>query len=281
MKTNFSMKHGNICLAEEDAIIVPCGTKPGYCGPGVDRAVFSVFPEVFEQWRNMKHPPELGKAVAIKAYGKVFIMTAVPPRKPEKDGNPYFDSELPSLDSCLVEALKIADLEDCNSVAAPLIGSGELKWPLSECFFSIQTVVDNNEFFRIYCPVLTLYLLDDKAVELAKANNWELERCVTDVEIIDQRIEYLKSFGYERNESNSLLGWFYDKAESIEKERLNSSISRPSPAEILAERIEQRFEKLSQLRGKKVKNTDIVRLSGLTENAVGQLRKGKPQFKLT
>lgn len=270
---------GDIINAEEKAVIVPCSTHAEKQGRGTDAAIYEKFPAVresFIRWfRRDNHSRilDFGETFVAQEYGKIFILVAVPPMN---ESNYYYCN----LETCYANAFAQALDHGCGGAACPLLGTGQMNWPLSEAFFSLYDVLSIPQDPRLTGFNVTLYLKNNDAIDYARKNDWDIARCF-DPEPLDKRIDFLRSNGYEITESTFLQGWYAEKEwrkQQLEKNGPPKNNRAGNPERetrfLLASRALEQLSVLKDNSGRALTQDDIVCRSGLDRNLVGQIFSG-------
>ncbi|MDP2924779.1 MAG: macro domain-containing protein [Nanoarchaeota archaeon] len=159
-----SIIQGDITKVKADAIVNAAHhTLMG--GGGVDGAIHkNAGSELIEECiklRNEEFPHGLntGEAVATKSYGinqaKILIHT-VGPR--------YYSDDLNKLKDCYINSLKIAEENDCKSIAFPAIATGAYGTPIEKSAEIVKEVLSNYNSKIIEEVILVLFTEEDKEV---------------------------------------------------------------------------------------------------------------------
>lgn len=267
----------DILNSKEEAVIVPCSTRGDNIGGGVDAAIYGEYPLVEQKWSEWvrktkeKRTMDLGEAYAVKEYGRVFILVAVPPMD---EKNYYYCN----LETCYSNAFKMAHENDCKSIACPLLGTGTLGWGIGEAFYSLYAVVKNYSGYYLYGRDITLYLKNQEAIGYAQKNNWDIEFCF-DVKPIDKRIKYMKDNGYELCESFWLKEWYSEKEMLKQRNAPNEPPEHETRFLFSFEAI-NRLGKINEKREKPLKEIDIAKRSGLDKNNISYIFTGNDRGNL-
>lgn len=274
METNVKIIADDIVNAEEEVIIVPCSTKAGNVGNGVDAAIFGKYKSIAVQWENHvrtfkeNRTMDFGDICVTKENDKYFYLVAVPPMN---DETYYFCN----LEACYEKAFKTAELMGCKSIACPLLGTGgSLKWSMGESFYSLYTV---QKKFAHKLSV-TLYLQNIEAIKYAKKNNWDISECF-DQKFLNKRIKHLESNGYGAYESGYLKAWY---AEKERKKRKADPHAIPETATriLLALAADTQFASINCDSDRKITKADIAKRSGLSKNTVSYIFTGTERLNI-
>lgn len=274
MEPKIKIIAADIANAEEEVIIVPCSTRAGNVGNGVDAAIFGKFKSIKVQWENHirtfkeNRTMDFGDICVTKENGKYFYLVAVPPMN---DETYYFCN----LEACYEKAFKTAELMGCKSVACPLLGTGgSLKWSMGESFYSLYAVHKN------FCHKfsVTLYLQNEKAVNYAKKNNWDISECF-DEKPLNKRIKHLEGSGYAVNENRYLKEWYADK-ERIKRKSKPDSKPETATRILLALAADKQLYYINCLSDKKIIEADIAKRSGLSKNTVSYIFRGNDRLNI-
>jgi O-acetyl-ADP-ribose deacetylase (regulator of RNase III) len=153
---------GDITKVKADAIVNAAGVGFGNAiGGGVAGAIRRAAGEELvkecQQLSKNKYPNGLptGEAVATKGYNlpAKFIIHTVGPR--------YYSDDLNKLKNCYVNSLKIAEENNCSSIAFPSISTGAYGAPINETIKIVKEVLDNYESKIIKEVILVLYSDED------------------------------------------------------------------------------------------------------------------------
>lgn len=262
---------GDIRKAKEDVIIIPCGTMSTYIGDGVDYAIFSEYPDVLAEWREAIGNDcfkTFGDTYCIQKNNKSFVFIIVPPY--ENTGNISLYS---SLEECYGRALTEA-INYGRSIATPLLGTGKLRWPLSEAFFALNTVIDNLDMPYIK-PEFNLYIYDDKVRDYLKKNKWDITQCIEE-KTITNAITDLCDKGYERWENNSLLEYYYGLYKRNTINGLYTSEEAQAEALITGEWdiskfLDKKLDCLLNKDGKRMTNTELRERCQFSKNDISDI----------
>lgn len=177
---------GDICDAEEDAIIVPCSpvNRPDRSGPaigkGVDRAVYKRYLHALSGLYEEHEERKVTGSYYVRADGRNFIFTVTPPSRqsgiyqsvrrhfPDYDKYCFY-----SVAQCYVNSFRKAGENYNRSVAVPLLGSGGMKWDIREsvlCFISAVSDLSDGVLGCLGLSV-TLYITDPGAIDYFRNYN--------------------------------------------------------------------------------------------------------------
>jgi len=158
-----SILQGDITKIKADAIVNAAHhTLMG--GGGVDGAIHKAAGnELLKECiklRNEKLPTGLqtGMAVATKGYNlpaKIIIHT-VGPR--------YYSDDLNKLNNCYINSLKIAEENDCKSIAFPAIATGAYGTPIEKSAKIVKNVLESYDSKIIEEVILILFSEKDLKV---------------------------------------------------------------------------------------------------------------------
>ncbi len=155
----------DITKVKSDAIVNAAGVGFGNAiGGGVAGAIRRAAGEELvkecQQLSKDKYPNGLptGEAVATKGYNLParLIIHTVGPR--------YYSDDLNKLKNCYVNSLKIAEENNCSSIAFPSISTGAYGAPINETIKIVKEVLDNYESKIIQEVILVLYSENDYEV---------------------------------------------------------------------------------------------------------------------
>jgi O-acetyl-ADP-ribose deacetylase (regulator of RNase III) len=169
MKPKITIIKSDITKIKADAIVNAAHhTLMG--GGGVDGAIHrtagSDLIKEFIKLRNEKylHGLNTGEAVATKAYNlektnnvKIIIHT-VGPR--------FYNGDLDLLKNCYINSLKLAEENNCKSIAFPAIATGAYGVPIEKSAEIVRNVLNSYEFKEgiIEEVILVLWREEDKLV---------------------------------------------------------------------------------------------------------------------
>lgn len=159
---SFKIVEGDITKMEVDAI-VNAANQSLLGGGGVDGAIHrAAGPELLEECKTLGGC-RTGEAKLTKGYklkAKYVIQTVGPIYG---DHSPEESKAL--LESCYKSALEIAMLNECQSVAFPLISAGVYGYPKEEAIKVAKNVIEQYGI-NVDC---SLVLFDKEAIKIAKA----------------------------------------------------------------------------------------------------------------
>lgn len=151
---------GDITKVKADAIVNAANSQL-IKGGGVDCAIHRVAgPELQKECLEIKRTRfanglPVGEAIYTKAYNlpSKFVIHTVGPR--------YYSQELRLLKNCYLNSLKIAEENNCSSIAFPSISTGAYGVPINEAIKIVKGVFDNYSSDIIQEIILVLYNEDD------------------------------------------------------------------------------------------------------------------------
>jgi len=163
---------GDITKIKADAIVNAAGVGFGNAiGGGVAGAIRRVagdeLVEECQQLTKEKYPHGLptGEAVATKAYNLSanLIIHTVGPR--------YYKEDVNLLKNCYVNCLKVAEENNCKSIAFPAISTGAYGCPIEKSAEIVKEILDGFRSNVIQEIKLVLYKKEDYNVYLEIINN--------------------------------------------------------------------------------------------------------------
>lgn len=157
-----SIIQGDITKIKADAIVNAAGVGFGNAiGGGVAGAIRRAAGEELvkecQQLSKDKYPNGLptGEAVATKGYNLParLIIHTVGPR--------YYSDDLNKLKNCYINSLKIAEENNCISIAFPSISTGAYGAPINKTVEIVKEVLDNYKSKIVQEVILVLYSEED------------------------------------------------------------------------------------------------------------------------
>lgn len=164
---DFRIFKGNIIDAKVDAIVLPANTQLKE-GSGASQAIFEAAgrKKLTKKCNEIGYC-EMGAAVPTLGYDLdcKTIIHAVVPRW--VDGN---HNEYNLLSSAYASALELADIMECNSIAFPLLASGNNGFDLELAF---EIAVKNIEMFETkHLKDAAIVVFGNRVAELAKESGY-------------------------------------------------------------------------------------------------------------
>lgn len=162
-KMKITIIKGDITKVQVDAIVNAANSQL-VAGGGVDgaihRAAGSELQKECLEIKRTLYPDGLpvGEAVYTKAYNlpAQIVIHTVGPR--------YYSQELSLLKNCYVNSLKIAEENNCSSIAFPSISTGAYGAPINETIKIVKEVLENYKSNVIKEVVLVLFSEEDYQV---------------------------------------------------------------------------------------------------------------------
>ena len=171
----FCIERGNIVHCDTDAIVLPANEMLRE-GSGASTAIFQAAGrnELKKACKGMKLPLEVGMAVPTSGYNlkAAFIIHAVVPRWIDGEHNEY---EL--LSSAYRSSLEVADRMKCQSVAFPLLASGNNGFD-RELAFRIATE-SIKAFEASSLTVVKLIVFDEEMAVYVRAQGYDVDNRFT------------------------------------------------------------------------------------------------------
>lgn len=129
----FTCKSGDIVKASADAIVIPANIEPKVSCTGVDLQIYCAagYEDVMRDRMEIGRI-DIGQAKVTPVHDHTnlqanYIIHVVSPRYIDgKHGEPEY------LQSCYINALKVARENGCKSVVFPLLSTGNFHFPLTE-----------------------------------------------------------------------------------------------------------------------------------------------------
>lgn len=189
----FEVIRNDICNMDVDAIVLPANPLLEE-GHGTSKAIFEragrkALTRACKESLKRYHYVKVGTAVPTLGYklNAKYIIHAVTPKW--KGGN---SGEYGKLSSAYLSSLKLADIMDCESIAFPLLASGNNKFNLDSAidiaFESIRRFEATNKLTKVYLVVYGM-----RATEKIKSRGIEITAKIDQAYVLgkDERVKPL------------------------------------------------------------------------------------------
>ncbi|MDD3305828.1 MAG: macro domain-containing protein [Acetobacterium sp.] len=206
----FEIVRNDITMMAVDAIVLPANLKLRE-GSGTSKAIFEkagrkelekACKGALKKYRQL----DMGGAIPTLAYKleAKFIIHSIVPKWVDGEHHEY---EL--LSSAYLSALGLADAMSCESIAFPLLASGNNGFDLNIAFEiakeSIESYKPTNKLKRV---MLVLY--DARAMQIARTQGFFIEEVIDDVYILAIDENYVSPGQRALNDGIDLAGKFLD-----------------------------------------------------------------------
>lgn len=222
----FEVVRNNITNMAVDAIVLPANSKLKE-GSGTSKAIF-----------EKAGRKELEKACkeALKKFRQLYVGGAIPTLAYNLDAKFIIHSIVPKwvdgkhqeydlLSSAYLSALRLADVMSCESIAFPLLASGNNKFDLKIAFEiakeSIESFKPTNKLKQVF-----IVLYGARAMQIAREQGLEVSEVIDDVYILANDENHVSPGQRALNDGIDLAGKFFDDGINMAMEYLNDPENR-------------------------------------------------------
>lgn len=222
----FEIVRNDLTNMDVDAIVMPANLKLRE-GSGTSKAIY-----------EKAGRKELEKACngALKQYGQLYVGGAIPTLAYNLEAKFIIHSIVPKwvdgehqeydlLSSAYLSALGLADAMSCETIAFPLLSSGNNKFDLQIAFEiakeSIETYEPSHKLKRV---MMVLY--DARAMQIARTQGLFIEEVIDDVYVLANDENYVSPGQRAINDGMDIAGKFLDDGINMAMEYLDDQENR-------------------------------------------------------